>query len=299
MIYSLLGAEAQSKMKVHRYEDASQFYEGVKDYLLSEEALHFLLLGISNVLIYNPERYGEKPYLATVETDGNIVAVAMRTPPHRLLLSKLQDFAAVEAIAQDLHLIQSLPGVTAPMNEAKAFAEVWRSLTGQSYQLIKKLRCFQLEKVQPISSAQGNLRIATETDKELLLHWYEAFSVETSGSVESDPKRWLEHTLQQRTAYIWQDEAPVSIACGGGITPNGASIAMVYTPLEYRKKGYACACVAALSQTLLNQGYKYCFLFTDLANPTSNHIYQSIGYQPVSDWYDYSFIENNAIHVPA
>jgi predicted GNAT family acetyltransferase len=185
------------------------------------------------------------------------------------------------------------------MNEAKAFAEVWRSLTGQSYQLIKKLRCFQLEKVQPISSAQGNLRIATETDKELLLHWYEAFSVETSGSVESDPKRWLEHTLQQRTAYIWQDEAPVSIACGGGITPNGASIAMVYTPLEYRKKGYACACVAALSQTLLNQGYKYCFLFTDLANPTSNHIYQSIGYQPVSDWYDYSFIENNAIHVPA
>ncbi|MGI8501964.1 MAG: GNAT family N-acetyltransferase [Hassallia sp.] len=284
-------------MKVHRYEDASQFYQRVKDYLLSQEALHFLLLGISNVLIYNPERYGEKLYLATVETDGNIVAVAMRTPPHRLLLSKIQDFAAVKAIAQDLHLIQSLPGVTAPMNEAKAFAETWRSLTGQSYQLIKRLRTFQLEKVQPISSAHGNLRIATETDRELLLRWYEAFSLETSGGIESYPKRWLEHTLQQRTAYIWEDKIPVSIACGGGITPNGASINMVYTPPEYRKKGYASACVAALSQTLLNQGYKYCFLFTDLANPTSNHIYQNIGYQPLNDWYDYSFGENNAIDI--
>ena len=115
--------------------------------------------------------------------------------------------------------------------------------------------------------------------------------------MESDPKRWVEHTLQQRTAYIWQHEVPVSIACGGGITPNGASINMVYTPPEYRKKGYSSACVAALSQTLLNQGYKYCFLFTDLANSTSNHIYQSIGYQPVNDWYDYSFIETNAINV--
>ena len=286
-------------MKVCRYEDASQFYERVKEYLLSQEALHFLLLGISNVLIYNPERYGEKSYLATVETDGNIVAVAMRTPPHRLLLSKIQDFEAVKAIAQDLHLIQSLSGVTAPMNEAKAFAEVWRSLTGQSYQLIKKLRTFQLEKVQPISSAQGNLPIAAETDKELLLRWYEAFSVETVGGIESDPKRWIEHTLLQGTAYILEDKIPVSIACRAELTPNGASINMVYTPPEYRKKGYASTCVAILSQTLLSQGYKYCFLFTDLANPTSNHIYQRIGYQPVTDWYDYSFIENNVIDVPA
>ena len=123
--------------------------------------------------------------------------------------------------------------------------------------------------------------------------------METVGGIESYPKRWIEHTLQRSTAYIREDKVPVSIACGGGITPNGASINKVYTPPEYRKKGYASACVAALSQILLNKGYKYCFLFTDLANPTSNHIYQSIGYQPVNDWYDYSFIENNAIDVPA
>jgi predicted GNAT family acetyltransferase len=47
--------------------------------------------------------------------------------------------------------------------------------------------------------------------------------------------------------------------------------------------------VAALSQTLLDQGRMYCFLFTDLANPTSNHIYQAIGYQPICDVNEYSF----------
>jgi predicted GNAT family acetyltransferase len=79
------------------------------------------------------------------------------------------------------------------------------------------------------------------------------------------------------------------MSCDLGITPNGAVISLVYTPPEHRRKGYGSSCVAALSQTLLSRGHKYCFLFTDLANPTSNHIYQAIGYQSVGDLYDYSF----------
>jgi hypothetical protein len=74
-----------------------------------------------------------------------------------------------------------------------------------------------------------------------------------------------------------------------GATPNGIRINLVYTPPEYRRKGYATSCVAALSQTLLAEKRKNCFLFTDLSNPTSNHIYQTIGYQPVCDLNDYWF----------
>ncbi len=77
----------------------------------------------------------------------------------------------------------------------------------------------------------------------------------------------------------------------GGSTPNGKRITAVYTPPEHRQKGYATSCVAALSQNLLDSGCKYCFLFTDLANPTSNHIYHKIGYRPVSNWSNYSFVE--------
>ncbi|MBD6619042.1 GNAT family N-acetyltransferase [Komarekiella sp. 'clone 1'] len=278
-------------MKAHQFQDASQFYAQVKDYLLSQEALHNLLLALSNALIQNPERFKEKPYLATVDADGDIVAVALRTPPRNLVLSQIKDLQAVEVLAQDLYLsCNSLPGIMAPIDEAQVFALVWRSLTSQSYEMKMTLRTFKLEKVQMIASTTGYLRQATEGDKELLKNWNEAFALEALGKIETDPEHWAERVLQQGYAYLWQDEVPVSIACRGSFTPNGVRVNMVYTPPEYRRKGYASACVAALSQTLLNQGNRFCFLFTDLANPTSNHIYQKIGYQPVGDWQQYSFV---------
>jgi uncharacterized protein len=57
----------------------------------------------------------------------------------------------------------------------------------------------------------------------------------------------------------------------------------VYTPPALCRRGYASACVAALSARLLTEGRRLCFLYTDLANPTSNAIYQKIGYRPVYD----------------
>jgi predicted GNAT family acetyltransferase len=85
------------------------------------------------------------------------------------------------------------------------------------------------------------------------------------------------------------DDRPVSLAGYGGPTRHGIRIGPVYTPPAERRRGYASACVAALSQQLLDRGRRFCFLFTDLANPTSNHIYQQIGYRPVSDVDEYRF----------
>jgi predicted GNAT family acetyltransferase len=69
----------------------------------------------------------------------------------------------------------------------------------------------------------------------------------------------------------------------GGLTPNGIRIGPVYTPPDERRRGYGSALTAALTQQLLDGGRRFCFLFTDLANPTSNRIYQQIGYRAVSD----------------
>ncbi|KOP27982.1 GCN5 family acetyltransferase [Hapalosiphon sp. MRB220] len=278
-------------MKLQRFEYARQFYDRVKYYLLSQEAMHNLLLGIADTLIHHPERYQSQPYLATVEIDRDIIAVAMRTPPYDLVLSQSKNVDAVKAIAKDLHSSsEQISAVNAPTIESETFAQAWCSLTNQSYQLNMAMRAFQLEQVQHISQATGYLRIATESDQEMLRSWFEAFCIEAIGKVESDPQAWINHHLQQQAIYLWQDKVTVSMASRGQFTPHGVRINLVYTPPEYRGKGYASACLAELSQNLLNQGHKYCFLFTDLANSTTNHIYQLIGYRPVGDWHNYRFI---------
>lgn len=75
----------------------------------------------------------------------------------------------------------------------------------------------------------------------------------------------------------------MSIAASAGPTPNGIRIGPVYTPPEHRGRGYASAVTAAASQTELGMGRRFIFLFTDLSNPTSNKIYQQIGFEPVID----------------
>ena len=72
-------------------------------------------------------------------------------------------------------------------------------------------------------------------------------------------------------------------------TARGIAISWVYTPAHLRRHGYATACVAALTQRMLDNGKSFCCLYTDLANPTSNSIYQKIGYRPVCDVQDWIF----------
>ncbi len=277
-------------MKIYQYKQASQFHSQAKDYLLNDAAQHHLLLRISNTLINHPERYRIQPYLSIVESQESILGLAIQTPPYGLVLSKIQDVQALELIAENLYQNQvKLPSVSGLPTETKAFVQTWHRLTQQSYYLENKLRIHCLEKVQPIVQSDGNLRLATINDKPLLLEWCQAFIEEAIPNSPEDIEQLVDFHLSQKSIYIWQDLTPVSMVCGSGTMAIGGNITLVYTPPQFRQKGYASSCVASVSQHLLNQGYSNCYLFTDLANPTSNHIYHQIGYQPVCDWHQYKF----------
>ena len=92
--------------------------------------------------------------------------------------------------------------------------------------------------------------------------------------------------LKAGSLFVWDDDGPVSMASWSGRTRNGVRVNLVYTPRERRSRGYATACVAALTERLLAEGKQYCCLFTQLANPVSNRIYQRIGYRAVCDFTD-------------
>jgi uncharacterized protein len=205
-----------------------------------------------------------------------------------LLLSKARNLDALALIVQDLQQ-ESLPGVTGLVPEVEFFVQIWQTLTGQVAQRTVAMRIHQLTSVQPLSRAKGFLRLATESDRALLMKWVHEFNAEIAQVVQDSVEKIVESGLKHQHTYLWEDGMTVSIA-NGKCSHGFARIGLVYTPIEYRKKGYATACVSALSQTFLDQGSRCCFLLTDLANPTSNHIYREIGYRPVSDCHEYSFI---------
>lgn len=276
-------------MQLHRFDSVKEFWQCTQNYLLQYEAEHNALLGVLHTLLHYPERYPELPYLALVQTNDQILAIALRTPPNHLLLSKAQDLDTLKLIAQNLQREQ-LPGVSGLVAETEAFVQIWHMLTGQAYQREFESRIYQLTQVEPVSRANGYLRPVTLSDRPLLLEWFAAFNAEIDLVSDGEIERRVNIELKRQSTYLWEDGTPVSMMGGRRFSSTSARIAPVYTPPEHRRKGYATAGVAALSQQLLDQGCDRCFLFTDLANPTSNSIYQQIGYHPVCDWHDYSFI---------
>ncbi len=279
-------------MRVVRYDEAAGFIARAKPFLMEREAEHNLLLGLGTTLLRSPEIYPCANYLATVEEGRQVVAVALRTPPHYVILSAVADPRSVapacELLAEDVRAaFGTLPGVVGPVRESETFTQAWQRQTGQSVCRVKHERIFALEGVVPVAGVPGSMRRAEECDRPLLVRWLDEFQRE---AVPEDPpedgERWVSQRLNSPVSgiFLWEaDRRPVTMVGYGGPTPHGIRIGPVYTPPAHRGHGYASACTAAASQALLDEGRRFCFLYTNLANPTSNHIYQAIGYQPVAD----------------
>ncbi|CAN5537658.1 GNAT family N-acetyltransferase [soil metagenome] len=280
-------------MEITRFQNARAFYEKVETFLLEHEAENNLMLGIVADLTKSTIWSDQPPYLAVVTDNGEVVAAAFRTPPHNLGVSRAPA-EALELIADDVHSpYPTLRGVLGPKETSQAFARAWRERTGQAYRLGIAQRIYQLEHVTPPENVPGELRPATQDDADLLVNWMQAFEHEAYRDDERPRRaeRIVDAYLSSdvRGLYMWIDQEPVSMAGYAGPTPNGVRVGAVYTPPELRRRGYASAVTAAVSQRMLDAGRRYCFLFTDLSNPTSNSIYQRIGYQPVVDVDEYRF----------
>jgi predicted GNAT family acetyltransferase len=283
-------------MHIIHYDDIEAFAALTEPYFARHEAEHNLQLGILSLLRRGLAHFGAPPYLAVIEDQGEVVALVLRTPPHNAIVSLIQPpdliAPAVALLADDLHVLygDDLPGVLGPAAEARALVEAWQQVTGRPAEKAIAERIYQLDTVIPVTNVAGGMHRASESDRALLEAWIAAFSAEALGEREHiDPPSWVEEALSApasaRGLYLWEDAAgqPVAFAGYTGPTPHGMRIGPVYTPPERRGHGYASALTAAVSQMLLDGGRQFCFLFTNLANPTSNKIYQQIGYRSVCD----------------
>ena len=280
-------------MVVKDLEDPGAFLETAAPLLLADEARNNLILGIAGTLRDHPSVYDEYR-LWLVEDGGQVVGAALQTPPYNLVLSRPRDDEVLVALADALSTQGvELPGVTGAVPEVDAFSENWSARAGARRRRRMAQRIYRITELRSVQDVPGRARAATEADRELLVRWVGAFAAEAMP--EGAPDRGAERTVDARlragsgSFTIWDDDGPVSLAGWGGKTPNGARIGPVYTPPEYRRRGYGSAVTAAVTAEQLAAGRTFCFLYTDLANPTSNKIYTDMGYEPVCDAVDYTF----------
>jgi uncharacterized protein len=267
---------------LHRFTEPKAFLARAELFLRAEEVENALMLGICG-----SARFDDSCYLATVEEDQAVVACALRTPPHGALLTRA-DRQALELLASDLaDKYQDLPAVAGSEPAVGVFAGLWSARTGAAAEPTMRMRVFEARRVvQPILPT-GRFRAATEADLPTVARWTAAFIAEAGLDEPSDPVDVARERIRESSLFIWEDERPVSMAAWAGRTGRMVRINYVYTPPEHRGRGYASACVASLTQRLLDEGAALCCLYTDLANPTSNKIYQAIGYRPVCDAAEY------------
>jgi hypothetical protein len=282
-------------MELTTYLDAATFLDRAQEPLERREPVNSLLLGVSLRMRDYPEYVEAPPYLATVDDGVRLVAAAMMTPPHQLVVASDQPDAerAFALLAADLHRHGwAPPGVNGPTALSSAFAAAWSAATGEGYAVKMQLRTFALRTVIQPPLPLGHLRVATEDDLDLLARWLGAFGQEALATDETTERNRTvaERGIRHGNYFLWDDGGPVALAAKTRPTRHGITVGPVYTPPEERNKGYATALVAALSQQLLDHGTHFCTLFTDRANPTSNSIYQKIGYQPVCDFTEYQFL---------
>jgi predicted GNAT family acetyltransferase len=134
----------------------------------------------------------------------------------------------------------------------------------------------------------GRLRLASEKDQCLVMEWCVAFCHDAGIEEEAAHcQAQVPRKLTEGLVYLWEDREAVSMAAVERETPHGIAVSWVYTPPQFRNHGYATSCVGAMTQRMLDSGKRFCCLYTDLANPTSNSIYQKIGYQPICDVQDW------------
>ncbi len=278
-------------MESVRVSDAAAFLAEAEPLLLADEARHNLILGIAGTIRDSPDHYPTRSFWL-VRDEGEVAAAALRTAPHNLILAGPRSEAALTVLARGI--AEDLPGVVGAEPEAVGFADLWCRQTGLRARTSMRQGIYALEHVEPPSGVPGSLRIATTADHELALGWLLAFAAEAiheGGPGADRAEAMLDFRLSSLSAGValWEDGGePVSLAGWGGPTPNGIRVGPVYTPPELRGRGYATALTAELSQRLLDgrlfeDGRRCCFLYTDLANPTSNAIYERIGYRRVCE----------------
>jgi GNAT superfamily N-acetyltransferase len=282
-------------------DDPAAFLAATEAHLAAAPVLTTVIASVTRRVVAADARglpLGEHPRWWVVVRDerGEVVGVAMRTAPfapYPVYVLPMPDRAALE-IARVLHgRGEAVGGVNGALPAARVVAEETARLAGGAVHDHEHLRLFELGELVLPPSPPGRLRPATPEDAELSHAWFVAFAAAAAEQVgrpgthtigESFTLEEMLLRIDEGVIWFWEDEHGERVHLTGANPPayGVTRIGPVFTPLCHRGRGYASAAVAEVSRQYVERGVRAC-LFTDQANPTSNKIYEAIGYRPVVD----------------
>jgi len=311
------------KYTLKRYADVDEYKADVLDIMLKDEVRNNLLISI---LVDGTRDHIDNWFMATVSDDHDkIVLIALCTKPFPLLLCELsvvhgsepvvvpesvRHNGPVEFLAEELRRSGFMPsGVLAVDSLAGCFADAFCDVidsgadadagtaeaSGMGVTIKQRFHMtmilMKLEKLAEYTKASGFCRMLNESDLSYTPYWENAFCIDCRVPVYTilESEKRIKTRLGMNIHYIWQDNVPVAQAVLGRNTPNGAAISWVYTPVEFRGKGYATSVVAELSKAILGSGKSFCCLFADASNPASCAVYHKLGYYDVCRFDDIKF----------
>lgn len=273
--------------RVSVHDGAGAFLDRAEPWLREREDVHNLILSLAYARRAAPDTEGVDVLYATVEDGDRVAGCFMRTPPHKLLVTELPSAAAPAVAEAAAEWYESIPAVLGPEPAAEEVARAWTKRRGGMVRPGMAQRIYRLDRVTPPRDTEGELRQARAADVDMAVAWGRGFA-EDAGTQFATTRKTVEGWIRRGELFVWEvDGTPRSIAVAGGRTPRGVRVGYVYTPPAERRRGFASALVAALSQRVLDEGYDFCVLYTDLANPTSNAIYRRVGYEPLVDVRDF------------
>ena len=273
-------------MQISHLRDIALLDPNVTAFLAGDELRNNLPVGILERLTQDSSRYTDY-HLFVVEDAGRPLAYAHLTPPHPLCLAEGEE-AALVFLAQYLKTSNfPLLSLQGSVRSLETFLKAWPELKAK---VITEDRqgLYQLKQVTMPPATGAIWEVARLEHLDVYAEWLQKFC-EDIGEPSEDfeaCKSGQRQRIEAGDLYCMTIAAqPVAMTVAGRRLPHGRTLGQVYTPPRYRGKGYASELVARLSAHLLGSGFDYCALFTQMSNPTSNRIYQRMGYVWVDEFY--------------
>lgn len=257
------------------YNNQAVFIEKYEPYFIDDEIRYSLILGITR-------RNAGISLMISSEIDDEFV-VGVLAGKNLIIASNTMEEDVYYDLVEYMETVD-YPGIIGLKEHCDIYHSKYKDISGKVMITKMDQRIYYCPKVNEHSEKMGLVRLANESDIDHLVDWAYNFSrdVDESATIEQ-AKNHIEYQINSKTLYVLEIKNQiVSMAARSRSLNSTESVGFVYTPVKFRRNGYASRVVEEITRKVLNDN-KIATLYTDLSNPTSNSIYMKIGYKPYCD----------------